>query len=108
MNDKRFWISWVQKSDDYRPIHYPPHENILGWWCSGYDENDTPVLCAAVQVKSESEIMAVIESEWPEAGEYVDTNGGWRFIESKSNDWKPSSRFPFSDWMIKRFNKESQ
>jgi hypothetical protein len=48
-----YWISWVQPTNDYRPLAYPPHEAILGWWCSGYAE-DGATLCAMVTAESET------------------------------------------------------
>lgn len=37
----RWWLSWVQTTEDVRPLTDPPNENILGWWCSGYDAEDS-------------------------------------------------------------------
>lgn len=28
----RFWLSWHQPTEDYRPLTDPPVEGVLGWW----------------------------------------------------------------------------
>ena len=98
----RFWISWVQPTEDHRPLHYPPGEAILGWWCSGEDcATNNSMLCAVVEAASEKQAKRVILKEWPEAG-----NVEWRFVEERGDDWLPGDRFPLSDWMKPRFTKE--
>jgi len=98
----RFWVSWIQRTPDHRPLTFPPHEAILGWWCSGYDSDGKAVLCAAVQAEDPTAACAAIFKDWPEAAEVRDN--GWRFFEhDMGDDWIPGDRFPLSGWMKKRF-----
>lgn len=101
----RFWISWVQKTEDPRPINYPPNEAILGWWQSGYDQNDWPTLCACVDAESASAASCALIEEWPELEAEIMADGfHWRFYEhNKGDDWRPGNRFPLADWMVPRF-----
>jgi len=96
----RFWCSWEQPTDDYRCLHWPPDERILGYWCSGEAE-EAYILCAVVQAKDENDARAAVEKEWPEF--CVEE---WRFLNPTSNDFVPGDRFPRSDWMIERFTKD--
>ena len=87
---KRFWISWYQPTDDYRPVTVPPKSEVLGYWCSGYrGSDDAATMCAWVVAGSEDEANALISSEkyWPEAEE-------WRFCNEVEDEWVPSDRFP--------------
>lgn len=95
---KRWWISWHQPTEDYRPLRYPPHNPVMGWWCSGCDENDIATLCAVVLADDEDEARANIIAEWPEAER-------WRFCEEKPDGWVLSDRFPVKDWMVERFQR---
>ena len=95
----RYWISWFQPGEDYRPLTFPPNEAIRGWWCSGYTDTQS-VLCAVVDAKSEKEAEDAILMDWPDLYE-------WRFIEIKPNGWVPGDRFPPSDWMVERLTKSS-
>ena len=95
----RFWISWVQDTEDHRPLAYPPNKSVLGWWCSGYDAYDRPVICAAVEARQEADARDAILKEWPEAL----NAGDWRFFERRQDDFAPGDRFPLSDWMRERF-----
>lgn len=96
------WISWVQPTEDHRPINFPPTESVLAWWCTGEKGGDTPAstLVALVDAEDEDAAKSAVLCNWPEATE-------WRFCEDKS-DKKFSSRFPVSYWMKKRgcFNKD--
>jgi len=92
----RFWISWIQQTEDFRPINYPPNEAILGWWCSGCTADEEPILCACVDAQDDSDAEHWINKEWPEASE-------WRFFQERPGDWIPGDRFPLSDWMKPRF-----
>ena len=91
---KRWWISWHQPTEDYRPLRYPPHNPVMGWWCSGHA--DVAILCAVVLAEDETEARANIIAEWPEAER-------WRFCEEKPDGWVPGDRFPVSGWMAERF-----
>lgn len=95
MTDK-FWVSWIERADDYRPTTYPPNGAILGWWCSGYDVNDGAVLCALVAARSEASAKAAIVKDWPEASE-------WRFCEGRGSAWTPGDRFALEPWMEARY-----
>lgn len=44
-----YWISWHQPTEDYRPLTDPPHPQVMGWWCSGYDAYDIALLCACAE-----------------------------------------------------------
>jgi len=92
---ERFWISWHQPTEDFRPLNFPPKQNVLGWWCSGYGGDDTPILCALVEATHEGMAKAVVREDWPEAEKF-------RFCEPRDNEWRPSDRFPLSDWMEQR------
>lgn len=91
----RYWISWHQPTEDHRPLTDPPQPNVLGWWCSGYDADETAILCAVVVAASEGQAHAAIKVSWPEAER-------WRFCESCADDWRPRDRFPLKPWMKER------
>lgn len=89
----RFWVSWYQPTEDYRPIHYPPRSEILGWWCSGSGD-DYWTLCALVEATDQESAEAAIEHEWPEVKDRDD----WRFWNDVEDDYIPGNRFPLPDW----------
>lgn len=91
----RYWVSWHQPTDDYRPITCPPNAAIRGWWCSGYDDEDVAILCALVQAEGQGFAEAAVLADWPEAER-------WRFCSIKDADWLPGDRFPLDDWMKER------
>lgn len=95
-----YWCSWIQKSEDYRPLNYPPNEQVLGWWCSGYDGKNNPIICAQIKAQDEENAKLVVQTDWPEMYE-------WRFI-NKENDLNLSDRFERKDWMVERVKQESQ
>jgi hypothetical protein len=95
----RYWVSWHQPSDDIRPLTFPPNIRVLGWWCSGYDSDDVPQLCAIVDAPSQNDAFEAISKDWPEAER-------WRFCDEKPADWLPNNRFPLSDWMKGRLAPE--
>lgn len=91
----RFWMSWYEPLEDYRPMTYPPNEAVLGWWCTGYNDRNEPTLCALVQAETESLAWSAIEQDWPELIQ--------RFCEPVASDYKiTSDRFPVADWMRAR------
>ena len=100
----RFWISWVQCTEDYRPLTFPPNAAILGWWCSGFDSSDSATICAAVEATDADAACDAIFKDWPEAEAEFKT-GNLRFIETVDGNWRPSDRFPLSEWMVPRFAK---
>jgi hypothetical protein len=91
----RYWVSWVQETNDFRPTSFPPGKQILGWWCTGFTSGEDAILCALVSGTCEADAMTAIWREWPEANE-------WRFFQEVSNDWRPTDRFPIKDWMKER------
>lgn len=99
----RVWISWYQPTDDYRPLTDPPADGILGWWCSGYDQDDVPSICALVDVDSSDPESAkkVILHSWPEADR-------WRFCDPREDDYLPGDRFPLKPWMEDRVASSAQ
>lgn len=90
----RWWVSWIQPTEDYRPIVYPPTD-LIGWWCSGYDSDDNAVLCAALDAPTQLAAENIIKAYWPESGYQQD---GWRFFDSKPDDWLPGERFQLPEW----------
>jgi hypothetical protein len=95
----RYWLSWIQPTEDYRPKTYPPNKDVLGWWCSGYDSEDNAILCACVAAKTETKAKSVIKKDWPEAKQ-------WRFCDPQTADFRPGDRFPIAGWMTERFKLE--
>lgn len=99
----RFWISWYQPTEDYRPLTDPPAAAVCAWWCSGSrsiicngDESDEAILCAIVKAASEVSANRAIRKSWPEVKE-------WRFCEACEPDWLPNNRFPITKaWERKR------
>jgi hypothetical protein len=91
---KRYWISWEQLSEDYRPLTDPPMpESIKAWWCSGHSQ-DAAMICAIVDALSEADAW-----EAPDGKEV----GTLRFCEEKTLDWLPNDRFPITkDWQRER------
>jgi hypothetical protein len=99
---KRYWVSWCQPGEDYRPLTCPPNESVLGWWCSGEygdDEETIHTLCALIRAGSVKDAKGVILKDWPEAGQ-------WRFCREVAKDFSPGDRFPIEPWMRKRFVME--
>lgn len=86
----RYWISWLQPTDDYRPLTYPP-KDVIGYWCTGQECGESSqayILCAVVTAENVQEAKNAILINWPEAER-------WRFADMKSDTWMPSSdRFP--------------
>jgi hypothetical protein len=98
---KRYWVSWHQLSDDYRPLQDPPQpENVKAWWCSGSGSGYS-ILCSIVDAESEWEVRQAIEQAWG-SGDV----GDFRFIEECANDWLPGNRFPIEkDWERERLGQ---
>lgn len=94
MKDTRYWLSWFQPGDDFRPMTYPPNASVLGWWKSGITEYGS-TLCALVREQSESLAWSAIEQDWPDMEDK-------RFCEDKGSLFLPGDRFPLSDWMKER------
>lgn len=90
----RYWISWYEKSEDYRPLNFPPNNSVKGWWKSG-ESDDASILCAVVDAENEDKVWESIEIDWPGSRQI-------RFCEIRKSDYKPGDRFPVSDWMKDR------
>lgn len=92
----RYWISWYQPTEDFRPLTDPPNPSVLAWWCSGQRMDGQATLVALVTAATESEAQAVILKDWPEVTE-------WRFNEYCEKDWLPGDRFPITKgWQRER------
>jgi hypothetical protein len=96
---KRFWLSWPQPTEDFRPLTDPPDERVVGWWCSGYDSRDRATLCALVNATNLAEAKAAVRASWPEA---PSKRAAWRIEDEHEPAWLPGDRFPLSDWMLQR------
>ncbi len=94
-----FKFSWNEPDTgdgDFRPIHYPPNANVLGWWVTGYGR-DYATLVAFVLATSTEEAEDILEKDWPGKKQV-------RYGEVVSDVSKEvDGRFPLSDWMIPRF-----
>lgn len=103
---KRFWVSWIQLTKDYRPLTDPPTEEVCGWWVSGYNADDLPILCAVIDAGSENAATAVVYKNWQSEPAYVREVGAFRFCSEKELNWTPGDRFPITeDWQRERLNK---
>ncbi len=92
----RFWVSWEEKTPDYRPLKDPPNTQVLGWWKSGEaGDGSHATICAWVAADDVEDAKAAVLEDWP--GQHV-----WRFVNSVENHWTPGPRFPLSDWSTKR------
>lgn len=87
----RFWISWVQPTEDWRPLTDPPQNQIVGWWCSGYDPEDRATLCALVSASTLDDAKNALRVSWPEV---PPNKGDWRFAEEREPKYLPGDRFP--------------
>lgn len=97
-NKRLYWMSWYQNTEDFRPLNYPPNEDVLGWWCTGWAEAGH-TLCAHVLAENEEEALKVVAKDWPEAK--------LRFVNQRSCII-PHDRFVPSDWMIERIKPWSE
>lgn len=92
---KRFWISWLQDTEDFHPITSPPNPSIVGWWRSS-ESDDFHVLCAVVDARNADEARDAILQEWPLAMEQA----GWSHFDNKPLDWLPHNSFPHDRFPI--------
>lgn len=86
---KRYWCSWYETSQDYRPIKV---EGAPKWWCSGETCEEPPraTLCAVVDAEGEADAFSLLDKFWPGA-----TSAERRFCEERAADWMPDhTRFP--------------
>ena len=100
-----YWISWIQPTEDNRPLTYPPNEGVLGWWCTGQGE-DYWTMCAMVRAENKEQAEQAIFKDWPEAEENKGLDGDWRIFDEDVT-LELGDRFPLSDWMEERFEKAS-
>lgn len=100
MKKKRYWCSWEQPTEDYRPLTFPPNKGVLGWWNSGSVEGYWTIV-ALVEARHEDEAFLIIEKDWPEIVQ-------WRFIEEINKDWRPNDRFVIEkgSWIEERINSK--
>lgn len=88
---KRYWISWYQPTEDYRPIYKGDKEPLNHlYWCTGQrcGGDNAFTVCAVVDAENVEEAKKTVQKYWPEANE-------WRFIEEKEPTYLPSEdRFP--------------
>jgi hypothetical protein len=98
---KRFWLSWEETSDDYRPITDPPNQAVLAWWCSGTaGDGSYSTLVAMVEAEDEIAAKRAVVLSWPPARGVAPM---WRFCEERGFDWRPGDRFPISKgWSLER------
>ena len=101
----RYWMSWIEHSEDFRPLTSPPIDAVLGWWKSGEPgEGGGSILVALVEAHSEGQAMNMIAVDWPISGAIRE----WRFIRNVGFDWRPpGDRFPVSDWMRRRIGLDA-
>ena len=101
MKSKLYWCSWYQSTEDYRPVKYPPTEQILGWWCSGHSLKGA-TLCAWVKAEDTADVLKTVNKNWPE----ITSMDQFRFCDEKDK-YEPCDRFPIEpyEWMEKRFEE---
>lgn len=87
----RYWVSWVQPTEDFRPMMWPLPSN-MDYWCSGYDSDGMPILCALIDAESDVRAREQIAAYWPET-----TGVNWRTWDEKPDDWTPGDRFPLEN-----------
>ncbi len=103
---RRFWLSWSQPTNDFRPLTDPPEPGVLGWWCSGYDASNYATLCALVEASTIQGAKAIVRRSWPEAPPKAEA---WRIEDERLPDWLPGDRFPIDKgWMQERIEKAQQ
>ncbi len=106
----RFWLSWEERANDYRPMSDPPNDAVLGWWCSGEaGDGSFHTLCALVEAASLEAAQTAVRLDWPAVevyrGEERPCARVWRFGHEVAADWLPSDRFPLKDWELKRVRR---
>lgn len=97
---KRYWVRfYLSGTDDYRPIHFPPLPEVLGWWCTAYAD-DANAICAVVEAESVSHVESILNDKWiGSPSEQLRIC----FVDEKPSDWTPfgSGRFTAEHWMEK-------
>ncbi len=90
-----YWVSWCQKDGEERPTKYPPLPEVLGYWISGYDPDNSPVICALINASSNRYAQETIEQYWSVR------NPEWRFCMRAAFNlkrWQKTGRFPLPEW----------
>lgn len=107
MSEHRFWISWRQPTEDWRPLNYPPNAQVLGCWCSGQslriptgESGGYWTICALVEAENELAAKVVVCIDWPEAE-------AWRFCNPVDQAWRPGDRFLIEpgSWCAERIER---
>jgi hypothetical protein len=94
---KRFWLSWEETSEDYRPITDPPIRPILAWWCSGEaGDGSYSTLVALVEAESDYAAQLAVLADWPMSAREQKGGRIWRFCNEVDFDWRPGDRFPIT------------
>lgn len=103
---KRFWLSWEEVSEDYRPITDPPNRAVLAWWCSGEaGDGSYSTLVAFIEAEDEAAARAAVLESWPPGpmGRAPGQEPVWRFCEERGFDYRPGDRFPVTKpWQRER------
>lgn len=99
---KLFHISWYQHTEDYRPLTFPPNEDVLSWWCSGYSD-DGAIIVAYVTGVDEASALSAVQKDWPE----MTADNDLRFL-NQATHYVDSGRFPIPDWGEERVVSWSQ
>ena len=98
---KLFFVAWREYVEDYRPVRYPPTENILGWWligCGSDKKEDYHKVCAYVTANNIDQAYYHILKNWPEFEiEHVES-------AKETNKVLRHSKFVLDDWMKVRIN----
>lgn len=87
----RWWVSWYEPGEDYRPAVWPLPRSVLGYWCSGWTD-DKAALCAWVEADTAEQTWEILTACWP--SECPD-----RRFERQHPD-APGSRFPPPKWAV--------
>lgn len=100
----RFWVSWEEPEEDYRPMTDPPNRAVIAWWCSGSaGDGSYSTLVALVEAVDEAAAMLAIARDWP-MGPSERAGRRWRFCNAVGFDWTPGPRFPMEKpWERERF-----
>lgn len=89
---RRFWISWYEHADDYRPRTWPLPEAVPAYWCSG-EAPGAFTVCAIVDAPTEDAAQEIIGAHWNPGPLQL------RFCQEVDQGWRPpGDRFPWPAW----------
>ena len=92
----RFWLSWIERSPDFRPMRCPPNGAVLAWWRSGSGDGFSASVALA-EAPTEAKAWAAIAKDWPAKRREK------RFCDEVADDWRPpGDRFPLKGWAAER------